>query len=106
LLSSDGYIYAFGFRNQKKKNESSPYRIKIETKFIDISSHRNKNISIALSQNGFYYNWGEYGEEIILTPKPTNLESFVDIYAKYFKITHKAELKNKILLHFHYRINM
>jgi hypothetical protein len=43
-----------------------------------------------LSQDGIYYNWGECREEIIRTSKPTNFESFVDIYAKYFKITHKA----------------
>jgi RCC1 and BTB domain-containing protein len=45
LLSSDGYIYAFGrnsdgeLGNQKEGNELSPRRIKIETKFIDILSH-------------------------------------------------------------------
>ncbi len=33
---------------------------------------------------------GECGEEIIRTPKPTNFESFVEIYAEYFKTTHKA----------------
>jgi alpha-tubulin suppressor-like RCC1 family protein len=96
LLSSDGNIYAFGrnlsgeLGNQKEENELSPQRIKIETKFIDISSHWRENISIALSQNGVYYNWGKCGEEIIRTPKQTNFESFVEIYAKYFKITHKA----------------
>ncbi|HEY6437935.1 MAG TPA: hypothetical protein VIY47_15200, partial [Ignavibacteriaceae bacterium] len=96
LLSSDGFIYAFGrnkfgeLGNQKEENELSPHRIKIETKFIDISSHWRKGISIALSQNGIYYNWGQCGEERIRTPKPTNFESFVDIYAKYLKITHKA----------------
>ncbi len=58
LLSSDGYIYAFGrnklgeLGNLREKNELSPHRIKIETKFIDISSHWNNNISIAKSQNG------------------------------------------------------
>ncbi len=96
LLSSDGNIYAFGSNefgelgNQKEKNELSPHRIKIETKFIDISSRWNKEISIALSQNGIYYIWGQCGEEIIRTPKPTNFKSFVEIYAEYFKITHKA----------------
>jgi alpha-tubulin suppressor-like RCC1 family protein len=99
LLSNDGYIYAFGrnnygeLGNQKEENELSPYKIKIETKFIDISSHWiyfNYGISIALSQNGIYYNWGKCGQEIIRTPKPTNFESFIDIYAKYLKITHKA----------------
>jgi hypothetical protein len=98
LLSSDGYIYAFGrnyegeLGNQKEENESSPHRIKIETKFVDISSHwfYNGGISIALSQNGIYYNWGKCGEEIIRTPKPTNFESFVEIYAEYLKITKKA----------------
>jgi RCC1 and BTB domain-containing protein len=96
LLSSDGNVYAFGrnksgeLGNQKEENESSPQRIKIETKFIDISSHWRENISIALSQNGIYYIWGKCGEEIIRTPKPTNFESFVEIYAEYSKITNKA----------------
>jgi alpha-tubulin suppressor-like RCC1 family protein len=66
LLSSDGSIYAFGrnsdgeLGNQKKENELSPHRIKIETKFIDISSHwtYNRGISMGLSLNGIYYNWG------------------------------------------------
>jgi hypothetical protein len=96
LLSSDGYIYAFGSNsdgelgNQKEENELNPHRIKIETKFIDISSHWYQDISIALSQDGIYYIWGKCGEEIIRTPKPTIFESFVKIYAKYFKITDKA----------------
>jgi hypothetical protein len=99
LLSRDGYIYAFGWNtsgelgNQNEENELSPHRIKTEIKFIDISSHwfyGLSGISIALSQNGNYYNWGKCGEEIIRTPKRTNFESFVDIYAKYFEITHKA----------------
>jgi alpha-tubulin suppressor-like RCC1 family protein len=93
LLSSDGNIYAFGHNksgelgNQKEENELRPQRIKIETKFIDISSHWNKFISIALSQDGIYYIWGQCGEERIRKPEPTNFESFVEIYAEYFKIT-------------------
>jgi alpha-tubulin suppressor-like RCC1 family protein len=96
LLSSDGYIYAFGRNksgesgNQNEENELSPQRIKIETKFIDISSRWNNDISIALSQDGIYYIWGKCGEEIIRTPKQTDFESFVEIYAKYLKITNKA----------------
>jgi hypothetical protein len=98
LLSSDGYIYAFGdnkygeLGNQKEENELSPYRIKIETKFIDISSRwiYYKGFSMALSQEGIYYNWGECGGKIIRIPEATNFKSFVEIYAKYFKITHKA----------------
>jgi RCC1 and BTB domain-containing protein len=95
LLSSDGNIYAFGSNrdgelgNQKEENELSPQRIKIETKFIDISSRWDKEISIALSQDGIYYIWGNCGE-IIRAPKATNFESFVEIYAGHFKITNKA----------------
>jgi hypothetical protein len=98
LLSSDGYIYAFGYNkfgelgNQTEENELSPHRIKIETKFIDISLHwtDSYDISIALSQNGIYYNWGKCGEEIILIPKPTDFKSFVEIYANFLKITGKS----------------
>jgi hypothetical protein len=96
LLSSDGNIYVFGrnesgeLGNQKEKNESSPLRIKIKTKFIDISSRWNNGISIALSRDGICYIWGECGEERIRKPEPTEFESFYEIYAKYFKITHKA----------------
>jgi alpha-tubulin suppressor-like RCC1 family protein len=96
FLSIDGNIYVFGHNeygelgNQKEENELKPQRIKIETKFIDISSHWRKDISTALSQNGIHYIWGECGEEIIRTPKPTNFKSFVEIYAEYFKITNKA----------------
>ncbi len=42
-----------------------------------------------MSQDGICFIWGQC-EEIIRTPKPTNFESFVEIYAKYFKIIHKA----------------
>jgi alpha-tubulin suppressor-like RCC1 family protein len=96
LLSSDGNIYAFGWNkcgelgNQKEENELSPQRIKTETKFIDISSRWNEYISIGLSQDGICYVWGQCGEEIIRTPKATDFKSFNEIYAKYFKITHKA----------------
>jgi alpha-tubulin suppressor-like RCC1 family protein len=96
LLSSDGNIYAFGCNefgelgNGKEENESSPQRIKTETKFIDISSTWYYGISIALSQDGIFYNWGKCGEEIIRTPKATNFESFDEIYAEYFGVTRKA----------------
>jgi RCC1 and BTB domain-containing protein len=96
LLSSDGYIYAFGrnsdgeLGNQKEENESSPQRINTETKFIDITSHWISSISIALSQDGICFVWGKCGEERIRTPKATNFESFVEIYAEYCKITNKA----------------
>jgi alpha-tubulin suppressor-like RCC1 family protein len=95
LLSSDGNIYAFGrnefgeLGNQKEENELSPQRIITETKFIDISSRWDKEISIALSQDGICYIWGKCGE-IIRAPKPTDFKSFVEIYAKYFKITNKT----------------
>jgi hypothetical protein len=96
LLSRDGYFYVFGYNkcghlgNYKEENELSPQRIKTETKFVDISSHWNNFISIALSQNGIYFIWGKCGEEIIRTPKPTNFKSFVEIYANFFRITNEA----------------
>jgi RCC1 and BTB domain-containing protein len=78
--------------NQKEENQLSPHRIKKETKFIDISSRwiYDKGFSTALSEEGICYIWGQCGEEIIRTPKLINFETFVDIYAQYFKITNKA----------------
>ncbi len=58
-------MFRFGeLGSQKEANELSPHRIKIETKFIDIFLHWTKGISITLSQEGIYYNWGKCGEEI------------------------------------------
>jgi alpha-tubulin suppressor-like RCC1 family protein/tRNA A-37 threonylcarbamoyl transferase component Bud32 len=98
LLSRDGYIYWFGsnpFRelgNQKDENDLTPCKIKTETQFINISSHWtfNNEISLVLSQKGDLFYFFECKERTTRKLKSIKLESFVEFYAKYLNITHKA----------------
>jgi hypothetical protein len=86
LLSRDGDIYWFGGNGFEKQTK----KIINENKFIDIESHYNYNISIALSVNAIYYVWGECGEKDIEEPKETEFKSFDDIFEYYFGITYKT----------------
>jgi alpha-tubulin suppressor-like RCC1 family protein len=89
LLSRDGDIYWFGINGCEK--HKTPKKLTINSsKFIDIASHYNKDISIALSVNGIYYVWGNCGKEKIKEPKETDFKSFDDIFVEYFQITYKT----------------
>ncbi len=89
LLSSDGYIYWFGFNGCE--TQITPKKLTINTnKFIDIESHFHYNISTALSVNANYYVWGKCGQQVIKDPQKTQFKSFDDIFEKYFGITHKT----------------
>jgi alpha-tubulin suppressor-like RCC1 family protein len=87
LLSSDGNIFCFG--NNEVDNKISPKILTIN-RFIDIASHYDYEISIALSVNGTYFVWGICGEEKIKEPKETEFKSFDEIFIHYYKITHKV----------------
>jgi alpha-tubulin suppressor-like RCC1 family protein len=89
LLSRDGHIYWFGYNGCETK--ISPKKLTINSnKFIDIASHNEYYISIALSLNGIYYIWGNCGEKVIKSPKETEFKSFNDIFVEYFQITYKT----------------
>jgi alpha-tubulin suppressor-like RCC1 family protein len=90
LLSRNGNIYWFG--NNGIEIEMTPKKLIInKNKFIDIASHYNHYISIALSVNGIYYIWGNCGEnDKIKEPKETRFESFDDIFNHFFGITYKT----------------
>jgi serine/threonine protein kinase len=45
---------------------------------------------IAISFDHIYYVWGKYGLIVIKNPKESKFYSLPDIFAQYFKITHKA----------------
>jgi alpha-tubulin suppressor-like RCC1 family protein len=87
LLSSDGDIYSFGFNGIEEQKR--PQKLTINTnEIIDIGSHDECNILIALSKNGIYYIWGKCGEsEKLKVPKETKLKSFNDIFFHYYGIT-------------------
>ena len=93
LLTQTGDIYSFGDNTfgqlgyNQRNNQILPN--KIENKFLDIAAHYYLNISIALSINGFYYNWGKCGEEVITEPIKTYFKSFQQIFTEYHKITVK-----------------
>jgi alpha-tubulin suppressor-like RCC1 family protein len=89
LLSREGHIYWFG--NNGIEIEITPKKLIInKNEFIDIASHYNHYISIALSVNGIYYIWGNCGKEEIKEPKETEFKSFDDIFNHYFGITYKT----------------
>jgi RCC1 and BTB domain-containing protein len=97
LISTDGDIYAFGCNNfgqlgnGNKMNQNFPLKIMNSNKFIDVASHSLSSISVALSQNGNCFVWGECDSEVITSPRETPLKSIHDIFSIYAKrkITYK-----------------
>jgi RCC1 and BTB domain-containing protein len=97
LLSSVGDIYAFGYNrcgqigDGNTNNLSNPFKIINSNKFVDIASSTLSNISIAETQNGSCFVWGETINENIQTPRETPIKSMHDIYTNYakLKITYK-----------------
>jgi hypothetical protein len=88
LLSRDKHIYWFGWNGIDK--HMTPKKLINTNKFIDIASHYNKHISIALSVNDIYYIWGNCGEiKKIKEPEETEFKSFDDVFNHYFGITFK-----------------
>jgi alpha-tubulin suppressor-like RCC1 family protein len=94
LLACNGDIYGFG--NNGCEQQITPKKLIInENEFIDIASHYNNFISIALSGNGIYYIWGNCGKrfseaEVIEVPKQTEFNSFNEIFNHYIGITYKT----------------
>jgi alpha-tubulin suppressor-like RCC1 family protein len=89
LLSRDAHIYWFG--NNGCETKISPMKLTINSnKFIDIASHNEYYISIALSLNDIYYIWGNCGEKVLKNPKETEFKSLNDIFVEYFQITYKT----------------
>jgi hypothetical protein len=88
LLSNDGIIYFIEDYGSKKEILHKFSTIHIE--FINIEAHNDYNILAALSENGKYFAWGEFGEEKIEEPKPIKFESFYEIFNYYFEISLKT----------------
>jgi alpha-tubulin suppressor-like RCC1 family protein len=92
LLSDEGDIYAFGSNicgqigNGKKETDKQTKLIKLyhQKKFVDISSHWSKNISMTQSFDNIFYIWGGFDEEI-LTPIETKFKSFNEAFSHYFE---------------------
>jgi hypothetical protein len=88
MLSHNGDIYWFGWNGIEK--QKTPKNITINAnKIIDITSHYNYSISIALIVNGIYYVWGKFGEEIN-EPNETEFKSFNGIFCNNYGMTYKA----------------
>jgi hypothetical protein len=94
LLAREGDIYGFGYNGCER--QITPKKLIInENEFIDIASHYNHFISIALSVNGIYYIWGDCGKrfseaEVIEVPKQTEFNSFNEVFNHYLGITYKT----------------
>jgi alpha-tubulin suppressor-like RCC1 family protein len=102
LLSREGDIFGFGSNdcgqlgNNNMENHFSPTKILIQKRFTEIASHKDCNISAALSNDGVFYIWGDCGKETITTPKSTEFNSFIQIFLYYYDITYnRINNKNK-----------
>jgi alpha-tubulin suppressor-like RCC1 family protein len=93
LLSHEGKIYAFGsskfgqIGNGVRRRRNSTFKIK---KLIDIATHPLKHISVALSDKGKIFIWGQCGEKSILRSMKTQFECLGEVFADYFQITYKT----------------
>jgi hypothetical protein len=91
LLSNEGEIYGFGFNfygrigNGIKEIMTKPTKLNNEKKFIDIASHWNFNISMALSDDKIFYVWDEYYKQSFSIPTESMFKSFDEIFAHYFE---------------------
>jgi RCC1 and BTB domain-containing protein len=98
ILTNMGKIYAFGHNafgqigNGDQVIQSIPIKIDIDAKIVDISSGISNNISIAKSENGNCYVWGECRNDCVISPKETRFESMFQIYSIYAKIAITQEL--------------
>ena len=91
MLSQNNEIYVINkseFEESKlNSKEVVPSKLKSKNKFIDITTHFQLNISIALTESNVIYIWGEFGYE---EPKETQFKTFVEVFAHYFQITNKT----------------
>ena len=75
LLSTDGYVYAFGentcgqIGNGSTDNQFLPFKVNEEIKFKEIIAHKENDISIAVSTDDKFYVWGLAKNRRYLRPK-------------------------------------
>jgi RCC1 and BTB domain-containing protein len=97
-LSNMGEIYAFGLNTSgqlgigNKTNQTILFKLNIKPKIIDIYSDIANEISIAKSENGNFYIWGDFRNESILKPKIKRFESIFEVYSNYAKIPITPEI--------------
>jgi alpha-tubulin suppressor-like RCC1 family protein len=103
LLSRERNIYGFGSNNfgqlgnNNMENHFRPTKIFVQKIFTEIASHKDCDISAALSIDGVFYIWGNYGNETITTPKSEQFNSFNQIFLNYFNITYnRINNENKL----------
>jgi alpha-tubulin suppressor-like RCC1 family protein len=95
LLSRSGDIYSFGRNDcfqlglKNKLDQYSAVRIDNSNKFIDIASHFESKLSVALSDKNVYFVWGESGNQVISSPEEQAFNSFHNVFAFYLQITYR-----------------
>ena len=97
VLTDSGHVYAFGRSKSfyghlgiiDEQIQNKDYTIKTSVKFVDVFAY--DMTSMALSDNGFVYIWGQTNMGSIKSPKQTEFQDFqtaINEYSKYL-ITYK-----------------
>jgi alpha-tubulin suppressor-like RCC1 family protein len=91
FLSSNGRIFACGLNNfgqignATEENQNKPVELSCSVTFIDFHATIFDHISVARSEDGECYMWGDCGGEGKLIPEKTNCRSMNEIFALYSK---------------------
>jgi hypothetical protein len=88
MLTNDGIIHFIEGYNSERETLRKYSLLNI--KFKDIETHNDYNILAALSENNFYFVWGDYGGAKIDKPKQIEFNSFYDLFFNYLEVTHKT----------------
>jgi alpha-tubulin suppressor-like RCC1 family protein len=98
FLSSDRKIFACGLNhfgqigNGTEDNQNIPVELQCSVNFVDFHATIFDHISVARSEDGDCYMWGECGSEAKLIPGKTGYRSMNEVFSVYSKSKHAYKI--------------
>lgn len=89
FLSESGHVYAAGLNhfgqigNKTEINQNTPVKVMSSINFVDISATIFDHISVARSEDGYCYMWGECSGVSKVMPEKTKFRSMNEVYSIY-----------------------